>query len=93
MGLPMSSRFSAHGTGIAMLGKNDQPHEAGRRRRAGVQQRGFSSALKRMVWTRRWQRLKIRTRVLGRLFLPALTFVLSFTRDLEGCTVQILEEA
>lgn len=93
MGLPMSSRFSAHGTGIAMLGKNDQSHEAARRRRAGVQQRGFSSALKRMVWTRRWQRLKIRTRVLGRLFLPVLTFVLPFTRDPDGCTVQILEEA
>ncbi|EFV01677.1 hypothetical protein HMP0721_1070 [Pseudoramibacter alactolyticus ATCC 23263] len=53
MGLPMGSRFSAHGTEIAMLGKNDQSHEAARRRRAGVQQRGFSSALKRMAWTRR----------------------------------------
>lgn len=94
MGLPMISRFSAHGTEIAMLGENDQPQLelVGDGVSAG-NGAGLSVGLKTDDLDEAMAALKDQGVSFGEIISPGPHVRFAFTRDPDGYTVQILEEA
>jgi lactoylglutathione lyase len=94
MGLPMVRRFSAKGIEIAMLGENDQPQLEliGDGAPAG-NGAGLSVGLKTDDLDEAMAALKDQGVSFGEIISPGPYVRFALTRDPDGTTVQILEEA
>jgi lactoylglutathione lyase len=93
MGLPVVSRFSAHGTEIAMLGESDQPRLEliGDGAPAG-NGAGISIGLKTEDLEATMAALKDQGVSFGEIVSPGPHVRFTFTRDPDGTAVQVLEE-